>query len=58
MNTDNTRLVYRAHYFQKAKENMKYVKTAYVITIGNEVLKLCSYIIHTQSKDDVLSFEW
>lgn len=30
MSTDNTCLVYRDHYFQKAKENMKYVKTAYV----------------------------
>lgn len=57
MNTDNTCLVYRDRYFQTAKENMKYVKTAYVITIGNEVLKLCFYIIHTQSQDDILSFE-
>lgn len=58
MNTDNTCLVYRDRYFQKAKENMKYVKTAYVITTGNEVLKLCFYIIHAQSQDDMLSFEW
>ena len=58
MNTDNTCLVYRDHYFQKAKENLKYVKTAYVITIGNKVLKLCFYIIHAQRQDDMLSFEW
>lgn len=50
MNTDNTCLVYRNHYFQKAKENM--------IATGNEVLKLYFYIIHTQSQDDILSFEW
>lgn len=37
---------------------MKYVKTAYVITIENKVLKLCFSIIHTLSQDDMLSFEW
>lgn len=56
MNTDNTCLVYRDHYFQKAKENMKHVK-ADVIPIGNKVLKLCFYIIHSQSHDNMLSFQ-
>lgn len=37
---------------------MKYVRTAYVITIENKVLKLCFSIIHTLSQDDMLSFEW
>jgi len=51
-------LGYRDSYFQKAKENMKNVKTAYMITIGNKVLKLYFYIIHAQSQEDMLSFEW